>query len=829
MSNLLALATGTELVGDYRIRRVLGAGGFGITYLADELALTRLVTIKEYFPADFAARSKRDDAAPRSKDCAADYKWGLDRFIEEAQTLARFEHPNIVRVFRYFRANNTGYMVLQFEEGKSLKTWLRELGRAPRQGELDQIVAPLLDALEMIHRSDFLHRDIAPDNIIIRKDKSPVLIDFGSARGEIASQSRTVSALVKPGYSPYEQYATTSSQQGAWTDIYALGATLYQAVTGKRPPDAPSRVVQDEYVSARDAAVGSFRPGFLAAIDKALKIEVRDRPQSIADWRGPLLAPVERPAAAAASPAKPKLGMNLGLGIGRGKASPAKSDGDTAVVTAPAAEAKAAKPAKAATAKAKPAPEVQAKPAAASSPQPNRLMDRLEGREPAPSAHARVGLGYGPTPQTMRAPHAAVAESVAQAPQVAATEQPAVKPVPRPIRRPKQPLWSRALFFLRPPWRGLLFKFGVGLGVASLAVSYQNQPSPSLPVMPAPVRTASQQVPSSATVPAGETRPSANVFVMQPVLQLPSHKGAVLSLASVQSGRRIASVGSDGIMNLSESETGQLSRTVQLMPASLPVATPMVAPMMGAGAVTSVSFQGGQFITVHGDGTVAVWDLERGDRIAATRRLDGSVSVVAALTDSDRLAVGGTDGHVALLDRKSGGSSPLTSNESHSEPIRAIASIAGRNMVLSASDDKTVKAWNSESLSLIRTYRGHNGPVTALDTAPDGKAMASGASDGQIRLWSTASNRLIRTVRAHGQRISALGYAPSGDMLASGSDDGTVKLWDTRRGRLLATIDAKSASVRSLMFVADGRRLVTAGDDGAVRVWDVSTIRIVQE
>ncbi len=207
---------------------------------------TRLVTIKEYFPADFAARKNDADAAPRSKDCAADYKWGLDRFIEEAQTLARFEHPNIVRVFRYFRANNTGYMVLQFEEGKSFKTWLKELGRAPRQAELDQIVEPLLEALDMIHRSDYLHRDIAPDNIIIRKDKSPVLIDFGSARGEIASQSRTVSALVKPGYSPYEQYATTTSQQGAWTDIYALGATLYQAVTGKRPPDAPSRVVQDE-------------------------------------------------------------------------------------------------------------------------------------------------------------------------------------------------------------------------------------------------------------------------------------------------------------------------------------------------------------------------------------------------------------------------------------------------------------------------------------------------------------------------------------------------------------------------------------------------------
>src|SRR5215468_4478784 len=254
-SNLLALPDGTELVDDYRIKRVLGAGGFGITYLADEMALARLVTIKEYFPAEFAARSTTSEASPRSRDCAQDYQWGLERFIEEAQTLAKFNHPNIVRVYRYFRANNTGYMVLHFEEGQSLKGWLKGLGRAPRQKELDAMIAPLLDALELIHKADFLHRDIAPDNIIVRKDGTPVLIDFGSARGEIASASKTVSALVKPGYSPYEQYATTSSKQGPWTDIYALGATLYHAVAGKRPPDSPSRMVNDDYVSAREVAL----------------------------------------------------------------------------------------------------------------------------------------------------------------------------------------------------------------------------------------------------------------------------------------------------------------------------------------------------------------------------------------------------------------------------------------------------------------------------------------------------------------------------------------------------------------------------------------------
>ena len=300
MTNLLALPAGTELVEDYRIMRVLGAGGFGLTYLAREETLDRSVTIKEYFPSDFAAREATLSVRPRSGKSEADYGWGLERFIEEAQTLARFDHPNINRVYRYFRANNTAYMVLHFEEGQSFKSWLNGLGRAPRQAELDGIAGPLLDALEMIHAGNFLHRDIAPDNIIIRKNGVPVLIDFGSARGEMVQLSKTVSALVKPGYSPYEQYGLSGRQQGPWTDIYSLGASLYQAISGKRPTDAPTRMVADDYRPAANVALSSYRPQFLAAIDHALKLRVEERPQSIAIWRRALM-----PAKRATQPVRP--------------------------------------------------------------------------------------------------------------------------------------------------------------------------------------------------------------------------------------------------------------------------------------------------------------------------------------------------------------------------------------------------------------------------------------------------------------------------------------------------------------------------------------------
>src|SRR5262245_7670775 len=416
-SNLLALPDGTELVGDYRIKRVLGAGGFGITYLADEMALARLVTIKEYFPAEVAARSTTSEASPRSCDCAEDYKWGLERFIEEAQTLARFVHPNIVRVYRYFRANNTGYMVLHFEEGASFKAWLRGLRRAPRQPELDGILKPLLEALETVHAGDFLHRDIAPDNIIIRKDGSPVLIDFGSARGEIANHSKTVSALVKPGYSPYEQYATDGRRQGPWTDIYALGATLYHAVSGKRPPDAPSRMVNDEYVPARAAALSSYRSGFLAAIDQALRLEVGERPRSIAQWREQLLAP---------DPKRDRGRLSLGRALERMRTAEPAPDAVAPQKPPPSPHGRARPEPRSQ----QPEPSPHPVPAPPDAPQPKgQLLDFIDALK-----KRRSGL----------AADKAAAAAVAPAPARASAPAPPPAPGPAPARRQSPPAKAAA-------------------------------------------------------------------------------------------------------------------------------------------------------------------------------------------------------------------------------------------------------------------------------------------------------------------------------------------------------------------------------------------------
>jgi serine/threonine protein kinase len=259
--------------------------------------LSLKVALKEYLPAEFAARSEDSTVQPRSDAASESFQWGLQRFMDEAKTLASFRHPNIVRVMRFFEANRTGYMVMEFVEGKPLSEWI--LARRPLpQPALLALATSLLDGLAVIHKSGFLHRDIKPPNIYIREDGSPVLLDFGSAR-QLMGGNQELTAVVSPGYAPLEQYHA-HGKQGPWSDLYAFGGVLYWLVTGTKPVEAAARVKQDVLPPA--AKVGEARaytPEFLAAIDWALKPDEDARPQSVADFKRALLGgvrsvPVER-------------------------------------------------------------------------------------------------------------------------------------------------------------------------------------------------------------------------------------------------------------------------------------------------------------------------------------------------------------------------------------------------------------------------------------------------------------------------------------------------------------------------------------------------------
>jgi len=296
LDSRLGLPVNTVLDGSYRIARVVGSGGFGITYEAEDINLGTAVAIKEYYPFDFGDRDATMSVKPKSDRHKQTFDWGRSNFLQEARTLARFEHPSVVRVTRVFEANSTAYMVMRFEQGHSFEAWLNGLGRLPTQEELDSIVAPLLDALQMMHAENFLHRDIAPDNITVRGDGSPVLLDFGAARRAVAEMSRTMTGIVKAGYSPHEQYSSDSRLQGPWSDLYALGGTLYRAVTGNAPEEATLRVDEDHMPPASQVARKSgYRPGFLSAIDACLRVRHSERPRSVAQLRPLMLGRKSQP------------------------------------------------------------------------------------------------------------------------------------------------------------------------------------------------------------------------------------------------------------------------------------------------------------------------------------------------------------------------------------------------------------------------------------------------------------------------------------------------------------------------------------------------------
>ena len=232
---------------------------------------------------------------PADHSDTASLQHGLDRFIKEARTLSKFDHPNIVRVHTVFESNNTAYMVMSYEQGKSFAEVLKQ--GQPDEEKLMEIILPLLDGLEVMHKRGFIHRDIKPANIFIRNDGSSVLLDFGSARQAMGEETQTLTNFVTPGYAPFEQYYGKSDMQGPWTDIYSLGATLYRAITGDPPVDSTFRTrTQGEQAILEiweelDKHTDRYSTFFLRAIEHALRSNHRDRPQTASEWKEMLTDP----------------------------------------------------------------------------------------------------------------------------------------------------------------------------------------------------------------------------------------------------------------------------------------------------------------------------------------------------------------------------------------------------------------------------------------------------------------------------------------------------------------------------------------------------------
>jgi serine/threonine protein kinase len=279
------LPPGTRF-GELEILRVLGTGGFGIVYLARDHSLEREVALKEYMPGSLAMRGQGQRVSVRPGSAAETYALGLRSFVNEARLLARFNHPSLVKVYRFWEGNGTAYMVMPYLLGRTLRDVRRSMERPPTEAWIRSVLDPVMDALDLLHREGVYHRDIAPDNILLPPEEMPVLLDFGAARRAIGDSAETFTAILKPSYAPIEQYAeVTHLRQGPWTDLYALGAVVYYLLRGSPPPPATARAVQDDVTLLRPAENPGVSPQFLAAIEWALALRPADRPQHTAALR----------------------------------------------------------------------------------------------------------------------------------------------------------------------------------------------------------------------------------------------------------------------------------------------------------------------------------------------------------------------------------------------------------------------------------------------------------------------------------------------------------------------------------------------------------------
>ena len=294
------LPVGTR-IEEFEITGLVGQGGFGIVYVAHDHSLDRTVALKEYMPSSLATRHEGGTVTVRSERHAETFQTGLRSFVNEARLLARFDHPSLVKVYRFWESNGTAYMVMPLYRGVTLGDRLKAMAEPPSEDWLRRMLGSLLDALEVIHAEKVFHRDISPDNILLLDEDRPVLLDFGAARRVIGDLTHGLTVILKPGYAPIEQYAEIEAmKQGPWTDIYALAATIYFAIAGKAPEPAVGRFMSDKLVPLKELARGRYGEPFLAAIDAALRVKPDDRPQNVQAFRqllataGPTPAPQER-------------------------------------------------------------------------------------------------------------------------------------------------------------------------------------------------------------------------------------------------------------------------------------------------------------------------------------------------------------------------------------------------------------------------------------------------------------------------------------------------------------------------------------------------------
>ncbi len=742
-----ALPCGYQLA-EYTIETVLGHGGFGVTYLAKDVQLGTQVAIKEYLPHDFAQRTGMTNIMPNPHgETVKTYQCGLKEFLREGQALARFKHANIVRVLRFIEANGTAYMVMEYEKGESLAQYLKHNGPRLDQASLLRIFLPIMNGLNAVHEGGMLHLDIKPENIYLREDGSPMLIDFGSARQALVGPGHAQVVALTPGYAPIEQYPE-NGKQGPWTDVYALGASLHRCISGKRPIAAPERqqallkYQPDPLPSAVTLAKNRYPTYILECIDWALRVHPAERPQTARELQNALMGkggPANRrtgvPATATFKPGKPAPNQSVpprtAMRARRGKARHRRRSGKRWIVAAMIVAAIGG-----AAVFYGPMLKVRL-PGLVSS------WETLSGalRKSLSAERSRAKSSSNAThPVTVARDARNVDTSGTQAKVAADADrgaQPAVTTASRPnasTRRGATTLPNGLAYTLT----------GHDDWVYTVAFS-----------------------PDGKTLASGSYDRTIRLWnattgALRSILR--GHGRAINAVAYSGDGKWLASAGDDGTVRLWDASTARQGGVLR-------------GPDY---AVYAVAFSptGARLAAGGKDRTVFVWEVNSGRLLYTLEGHRDDIQAVVFSADGRTLASGGADKEIKLWNLSNGAA--IGTLVGHKDVVLSLAFSPDGKWLASGGSKNVIKLWNAYNGRLVRTFPGERHAVLSLAFSPDGKWLATGGGGNTVKLWNTDSARVAKTLEGHRGYIHAIAFSPDGTSLASASRDRTVKIWTAR-------------------------------------------------
>lgn len=715
-SNTLPINSRLE---EYVIQSVLGVGGFGITYLARDTRLGLLVAIKEYFPQAYAVRDTSKTIRPNTGGDTGDaenYRWGLQEFLKEARALAQFKHANIVRVLRFLEANGTAYMAMEYEEGENLSAMLRRHDGYLAEPLLLNVFLPVLNGLQAVHDAGLLHLDIKPDNIYLRRNGVPMLIDFGSAR-QRSTANRSQKVALTPGYAALEQYPG-HGEIGPWSDVYSMGATLYRCITSKEPLDALERergerkLHIDPLIPASRFERPIYSAHIRACVDAALQRQVSDRPPSAFALQNGLMGKdMHKARATAVAP------LSRGLGFIGVTEAPVQEKRRRIIPRGPLERLLVFSVFSA-------------------------VLLLLTVRLMHFTGHLAEGEEYdyldrfvATATESGRQTTRYLEENllgVKRAPEYTPPPRARVVSTPKPVEQKPVPIFETArtlastinlpapavsLAFLQD---GALLAVALDNGSIHLRNTNDGKTTRSF------VMTSSAPGVVAAT-PDGQLLAFSdndriqiwNIAQNTFLGELPGHVDAVIALTFSPDGKLLASASRDQTALLWEVSSGDLLRDLS-KPANEPLGL-------------AFSPDGNRLAVADSAGGIRYWEMSSLRDIAYVPTGDQSLSALAFSPDGKWFAVGGEQGFLSLWDVSGKIKDRMLTEIPDS--IHALSFSPDSKWLLVAGSENKLQLWDVETAKRTQTYDGANHQTYALALTPDGKQIAAAGIDAKLTIW----------------------------------------------------------------------------------------------